>query len=197
MAKDLTHRLHIKDVDGSELRFLLMSQIPGGVLHRGKNEDVLYGAGAEQDYVLRLSHKKNDAVYRAEAGPALTEETLHSLAQRIETELKEPNGALVGRELLLSESPIEGYFRHDDRLQILPAPSDAPRSPVLPGISARHPFVLEVQYLASKNPAINTFRRLLVISQFELALTSFLRDQFAGQESQTVVSGLFLHLMTT
>ena len=55
---DLSDRLHVTEVDASELRFLLMNHIPGGALHRGNAEDVIYGAGGEDDFVLKLFHKK-------------------------------------------------------------------------------------------------------------------------------------------
>ncbi len=47
LPEDLLSWLHVKDVDADELRYLLMTDIRGGVLHHGGQQDVLYGAGAE------------------------------------------------------------------------------------------------------------------------------------------------------
>ena len=187
MTPSLTEELRVKKVDGAELRFLLMSHIKGGAFHIGKGADVLYGPSEQHDYVLKLLHKKNDVIYRAEAGPGLTDGFLGTLTQAIQTELIDSTSTLVGREILLSESPIKGYVNYDNRLQIQPAPTGAPRPTLIQGLSARHPFLLEVRFPASKNSTVNGFRRFKALSELELTLTSLLR----GSVRREVVRNTF------
>lgn len=187
MAPSLTEELRVKAVDGAELRFLLMSHIKGCAFHIGKGEDVLYGPSEQHDYVLKLLHKKNDVIYKAEPGLGLTDGLLGTLAQAIQTELIDCTGTLVGQEILLSESPIAGYVNYDNRVQIQPAPIDAPRPAFVQGLSARHPFLFQVRFPASKNSTVNGFRRFKALSELELALTALLR----GSVRRAIVSNTF------
>jgi len=177
LPEDLLSWLHVKDVDADELRYLLMTDIRGGVLHHGGQQDVLYGAGAENEFTfLKVRHDPaTDAIVAIEPGPELTFDLLENLRLRIEKELIESTTTMVGRAILLSESPLDGYFRYANTLQLLPVPPEAPRVVWAPGLSARHPFVLEVQFPGSTIPAINNFRRLKATLDFELTLGALIR----------------------
>lgn len=176
LRDDLLSRLHVNEVDADELRYLLMTRIPGGVLHVGGQRDVLYGAGGENDFALRLQHDPaTDAVVAVEPGPGLTPDLLDKLRESIEADLLNCVGDKIGRDVLLTESPIDGHFRYRDKFQIVPIPGDAPRAVWAPGKSARHPMVLEVSINASRNLAVNAFRKAKMTADVTLALNAFLR----------------------
>lgn len=160
-----------------------MSHIPGGALHTGDRADVIYGAGGEEDFVLKLFHGKTDAIWKVEPGPGLTEGLLEKLKDLIESDLIKSPGSLIGREMLLAESVVDGYFRYQDHLQLIPAPAEAPRPGPVSGLSARHPFVLEVRFQGSANSAINGFRRFRAARDLEFALTSLLRGSIRSARS--------------
>jgi hypothetical protein len=176
MPDDLMSGLHVNEADADELRYLLMTHIPGGVLHVGGQRDVLYGAGAENDFALKVQHDPaTDAIVTIEPGPGLNPELLENLRFRINTELIESTTPKVGREILLSESPVDGYFKHTDKFQLLPVPLEAPHIVAAPGVSARHPFVLEVPFPGSVNQSINNFRRLKTALDLELTFSALIR----------------------
>lgn len=176
LPDDLMSYLHVKEVDADELRYLLMTCIQGGVSHVGGQPEVRYGAGAENDFALRARHDPaTDAIVAMEPGPGLSPELLQNLRSRIQTELIESTRSKVGREILLSESPVDGHFKHTNKFQLLPVPLEAPHIVAAPGVSARHPFVLEVQFPCSVDQAINNFRRLKAALDIEMTLNALVR----------------------
>lgn len=181
--------LHVNEVNADELRYLLMTCIPGGVLHHEGQQDVLYGAGGENEFPpLMVRHDPaTDAIVAMEPGPGLTLDLLENLRLRIEKEIIESTTSKVGREILLSESPVDGHFKHHNRFQLLPVPLEAPHIVWAPGVSARHPFVLEVQFPGSVNGAINNFRRLKTALEIELTLNAL----FRGSIRSAMGSGRF------
>ncbi len=177
---DVGVALHLGQVDEVELRVLVESHCGGGVFHSGDSEEVLYGAGREEDFAFKFVHDSNDRIRSIERGPGLKPGELEILGQRIENELIATAGSLVGREILLSEKQVIGFFGYAGRFQVLPAPSGAPRPGPYPGLSARHPFVMEAEFAASSNPIINALRRSRILDELELVLNALLEGSICS-----------------
>lgn len=180
LGDDVGAALHLGQVDDVELRALVESHCGGGVFHAGDTQEVLYGARREEDFALKFVHDNNDRIRAIELGPGLKPSELEILGRRVENELIATAGTLVGREILLSEKQVIGFFGYAGRFQILPAPSGAPRPGPYPGLSARHPFVVEALFAASSNPTINRLRRSRILDELELVLNALLEGSICS-----------------
>jgi hypothetical protein len=102
--------------------------------------------------VLRYSKDRVTSIFR---GPGLSDQVYDELRDFVEEAVFRSPGTVIGRCYLFSECPVLGYWRHDNHLQILPAPPEAPRPSQR---MAPHPFILEFQFRGSLNSRIDSFR---------------------------------------
>ncbi len=164
--------LHIDKVEEVDLQWLLLDFFHGAFYDDSEAGVVFYPERNRAAVKLVYS---NDYRVRAIAGPTLSNGTLAELQRRLEAEILAPPTRRIGSEIFLSEKRVEGYFRHADLLQILPAPQDAPRAGLtLPGIYPRHPFVLEFSFDASANQTLSGLRKYRVRCELELVLSTLL-----------------------
>lgn len=146
------------NLDSTELRILLHELIGGigqadlGVVKLSKF--YLPMAGPSCRVMLTFKSKKVVAI---EPGPAFDAAQWREISSEIEhSVLAGPTG--VGREYSFSGRRVIGSWRGEhSRVQILPAPADAPSAPVE---LADHPFILEFPLRVARLHAVTNYRRL-------------------------------------
>jgi hypothetical protein len=83
---------------------------------------------------------------------------LSGLEKDIDEALYTDHGTEVGESYFFTNRPIEGTFRLDDTLQIIPIPDNAPQ--IEPKtLLAEHPVILQFTYDKSSHTHINFYRR--------------------------------------
>lgn len=144
-------------LDSQELRLLLNERIgrPGqSDCSSSPNKLFLPLAGSSCRVALTFHDKK---IVVIEPGPAFDPVQWERISEEIEKSVLA--GPLkVGREFSFSSFRVLGSWRGNrSKVQILPPPADAPRSPVE---MAEHPFILELPINASDYWPITNHRRL-------------------------------------
>lgn len=105
---------------------------------------------------LRAVFNRDGRLVALHAMPGLTEAALAAIRERVRVELVDTTGVGVGREVLFSLAPVQGWWRHHNRFQFLPVPPHAPRPKSL---YAHHPFLLEFSYDRAVNALSDHARR--------------------------------------
>lgn len=169
---NISTALHIDKLEEVDLQWLLLDFFHGAFYDDSEAGVVFYPERNRAAVKLVYS---NDYRVRAIAGPTLSNTTLAELQSRLEAEILAPPVRRIGREIFLSEKRVEGYFRHADLLQILPAPQDVPSADLkLPGMYPRYPFVLEFSFNASSNQILSDLRKYRVRCELEIVLNALL-----------------------
>lgn len=81
---------------------------------------------------------------------------IDGLRDQIVSELLTSAGTRVGTVVLFSQLPVDGWFKHETVLQILPAPNGAPRPKWL---LADHPFMLQFSFPSSSSSVVRNSRK--------------------------------------
>ncbi len=171
-TQNLYEVFHAGEVDQSELEQLFSEHFKGA-MHLSPDE-IVY-PGHETDHALRLRY--DDGLREVAAGPKLVDSDVETLKERIEKEILASEGTRVGRVVLFTKVPVEGYFRHRDEFQILPVPPEAPRPEFSMG---DHPFILEFRFAASSNWQIRHLRRAVLEREFELVMAGLFEFSTRG-----------------
>lgn len=150
VSKDISNEFRVGKVDEFELSLLL-----GGLFTSiiQKDNEVFYSRD-DKAWLVKLIYEKS-VLRKVEAGSELKNDEISSIQQQIDNNLLVDSCRRVGRAILFSLYPVEGYFRLDKLLQIIPAPDNAPRSKFL---GAEHPFAIEYLFSASNNKSIHIAR---------------------------------------
>ena len=176
--------LRIGQVKEVELRWLLIDFFRGALHDDTRAPGVVFYPNTDRA-AIKLIYKDRDLV-RAIAGPSLTRDTLEELRRRVDSEIISSAGRKIGVEVLLSEKPVEGYFRHKDSFQFMPLPADAPRPDLsLSGLYPRHPFLLEVSFEVSSNDVLSGLRKLWSYLKLELVLNALLDGSVSCTSTST------------
>ena len=132
-----------------------MSLLLGGLFTSiiQKDNEVFYSRD-DKAWSVKLIYEKS-VLKKVEASSELKNDEISSIQQQIDNDLLVNSCRRVGRAILFSLYPVEGYFRLDKLLQIIPAPDNAPRSKFL---GDEHPFVIEYLFFASNNKSIHIAR---------------------------------------
>ena len=162
----IAHDLHLHEVPGDELEAIIGSLLSHGRLDLGSSE-VIYSTHQSGDCALSL-HYDDGVLIDIQTGPACAEEMLDQLTAQVEHVLLVDEGTVVRRDIWFSIPKIEGYWRHGDTLQLLPAPPDAPGVPYEIG---EHPFVLETRVRRSSNGSIAIARAVERRRELQLVLS--------------------------
>jgi len=152
MERDITNLFLHESVDHLELLHIFQEHLGGGCLD---DEDVFLFPCSKQ-FALKVT-LADQRITKIERGTNFTAKQITELQLRIQLELREDQGIIVGRDILFHSWPVNGAFTSKMRqVQILPAPSTAPRPTVL---WADHPFVLEFTFRKSSNPQVTHYRQ--------------------------------------
>ena len=159
------------DVLGAELlpeldfRTVLASYFPEGAQQDPKV--VTYGRNGDTAIVARY---KDGRLRTLAAGPALKSEDVEAVAARVRAEAAETR-EYVHRSIVFSIRRPVGFWRYEDRFQLLPAPPGAPDVPEV----APHPLVLEFKVRRSVNDILRAVRWTDTETKLVLLLNALLR----------------------
>jgi hypothetical protein len=171
--------------DLGELHWLLLQRFKGAM--QPGPEEVVYPGNANR-YLVKVRFEQSRIVDIL-AGPDLTAAEIDCLANQIASELLTSSGTGVANVILFAHLPVDGWYKHRDFLQILPAPQDAPR----PGcLMADHPFLLQFIFPKSSNWAIQNIRKATRGREIALLLTGLLAGSISsggrGEHHWTLLS---------
>ena len=133
----LADELAITTVDHDGLVTLLATSFPLGEWH---GEDTVVYRAQTGEIAVTLRYRKSRLV-DVESGPGLSDETREKLREDVAT-LAAAHETVVWRDVFFNVLPVDGYWRYRDQWQIVPAPPQAPRPPV---VIADHPFIVELR----------------------------------------------------
>ena len=168
MPENLLPDLLLPNVDHLELLTVIQQHYRSS--RSTTDDDVVYPNA--DPYALKIRHK-DGRITMIEPGPVFSVQELEALQEKVRTQLVESPGTAVEVCIMFSSSPVKGSFTHPSgRVQILPAPPQAPRPPVL---YADHPFVLEFPIRQSHNGFITTQRRTRGVLEWTWILNVLLR----------------------
>lgn len=164
---DLTEALYVGNVDQGELEQVLLGVL-GMCAHLSANEVIYHRQ--DEPYALKLVYSVN-RLQSLEAGPGLKAGDLKKIREKIQSELLASSPQRIGRSVLFSTYPVNGYYQAAQFFQILPVPSQAPQ---LPFIVGGHPFLIEFTFRSSSNPTININRRMREASELTMLRNTIL-----------------------
>ncbi len=148
-----------------DFRTILAAHFPEGA--QPEHKVVTYGRNGDTAIVARY---KDGRLRTLEAGPALTPEDVEAVAARVRAEAAETR-EYVHRSIVFSIRRPIGFWRFEDRFQLLPAP---PEAPDVPGL-APHPLVLEFKVRRSADGTLSTMRWADTETKLVLLLNALLR----------------------
>lgn len=176
--RDITNDLEVTGVDSRELSSLLWTFFQGP-LEISKSQINFSKVGVSP--ILQMFFNKDHSLKSIQCASELSDDDLALIKQRIRDELLDQSLTKVGREILFSSFAVNGFFTIKNEMQILPVPANAPKQ-IFWGIG--HPFLLEFQYVASKNGFIDSFRRVQQISRISAILAVFLEGGIEQRQSR-------------
>ena len=136
----------------------------------------------QEGHLLDVVYGKDGRIASLEPTRASTAELLETLRARAETSFGPEAGYEVRRDLLFSVPRIEGFWRHRDDWQIIPAPPTAHDSSA---DSAEHPFVLEYRVRPSENMVIGFLRWRRRLWELHLVLSLLLRGSITRESVES------------
>jgi hypothetical protein len=148
-----------------DFRTILAGYFPAGAQQDPKI--VTYGRDRDTAIVARY---KDGRLRTLEAGPALKLEDVEAVAARVSAEAAETR-EYVHRSIVFSIRRPVGFWRFEDRFQLLPAPPGAPDVPEL----APHPLVLEFKVRRAVDDRLRTVRWADTETKLVLLLNALLR----------------------
>jgi hypothetical protein len=174
---------------------LLSQIIPIGVDHQEALEVIVAHFGgarcssecdvevpANGPIALRI-RTKGKHIIRIDAGPGLEADHISELRASIHSVLVESQEQFIAAQVLFSSQPVRGSYRsHNPDVQIIEAPSAAPRSSLQ---IADHPFVLEFRCSRTADPLISANRRSQLVRQWTDILNIVLISRLVVLEGQS------------
>ena len=176
VGSDISRDLQLGVVQQEEVGELLLDRFHGAG-GTGLRE-IRYPGDQADSYAVKLHYDKHGKLIRATAGPTLAEADLIDLKSKV-AELLADHGSQVGRVVLFTALPVNGWLRYRDDFQVLPVPAHAPKVPYL---AADHPFLLEFRFPATPNQMIAGERRKVRERELELLLNGMLFPGVYGLE---------------
>jgi hypothetical protein len=148
-----------------DFRTILAGYFPAGTQQDPKI--ITYGRDRDTAIVARY---KDGRLRTLEAGPALKPDDVEAVAAKVRAEAAETR-EYVHRSIVFSIRRPAGFWRFDDRFQLLPAPPDAPDVPEL----APRPLVLEFKVRHTVDDRLRTVRQADTETKLVLLLNALLR----------------------
>jgi hypothetical protein len=174
-AATLGDALRLGEVADEELTGIFGTVFP---LARWESNDRVNYFHSEQGHVLDVVYSKRGQILRFEPRPGLTDELVAELREHVDAAFAQDAGVEIRRGLLFGMPPVNGFWRHGDDWQILPAPPQAPRPRALMG---DHPFVLEYRVRSSSAFSVALMRRSRRYWELHLLLSLLLRGQITRE----------------
>lgn len=159
----LFERLHVADVDQSELEQLLLTHFSrsAGVSPR----EIHYLRGESNAVALLVRYDDEGELSAIEAGSALLSDDAARLEEKVARLLLKAVGDGIGQAVLFAYLPVTGHFRYGNRFQIVSMPDEAPRPSHLVG---DHPLLLQFTVPESEDFQTTNLRRQRVAREIEL-----------------------------
>ena len=164
---DLFQELSGGKVEQSELEQVFLTHF-GRASEVDQNTITYGGEGKNCSLVVMYT---DGTLTKISPGPLLKDADITALKAKIKDELLTPGPVRVGRQILFTAVPVEGWFRYNDVFQIVPVPPEAPRPGQLIG---DHPFLLEFRFTGSTNGMVRVLRRGIREREIELLLNGLL-----------------------
>ena len=143
-------------VHAKELSILLLEYF--GHAAQVSDFEVSYGKSGQEECLRLVYDGAHSASLRdIQVGPSWNSSDLQGLQSQIDQHLLKSTGERVGRIILFSPRVLTGWWRHSTKLQLLPAPVEAPR-PQFPAMGG-NPLRLEFAFPSSSSPSIAGLRR--------------------------------------
>ena len=150
--KDISDLFHLDEIDHDELLkvFELRYETCWSV-----SKDLI-SFPASHDFRLQIKIR-DGCIGKIFLGSSVSDTELNDLLCQIRIDCFAKNNVEIARDILFARRPVNGGFRFTTvPIQILPAPSEAPRPPQ---IYADHPFILEYPIRASSKLELRNWRR--------------------------------------
>jgi hypothetical protein len=151
-----------------ELLQVLLQHFEGSV-YPGTGREILYPR--DPPYALHVHFNKCGELTAAHAGEALTPDARRALLERINREFVASTGLGVNRQAYFSMAPVHGWWRYQDRFQILPVPEEAPKADF---VLLDHPFLIEFRYARAPDFFLDSCKRTRLVSKLALLLNALL-----------------------
>jgi len=151
----------------AELNWLLLLRFKGAM--QPCADEIVYPGHADQ-YSVKVRFGRLGIVDIL-AGPNLTAPEIDALGDQIAYELLTSNGTRIASVIPFAHLSVDGWYRHGNVLQILPAPKSAPR-PI--SLMADHPFLLQFSFPTSPNWAVRNIRKAARGGEISLLLSGLL-----------------------
>jgi len=174
-AATLGDALRLGEVADEELTGIFGTVFP---LARWKSNDRVNYFHSKHGHVLDVVYSKRGQILRFEPRPGLTDELVAELREHVDAAFAQDAGVEIRRSLLFGIPPVNGFWRHGDDWQILPAPPQAPRPEFLMG---DHPFVLEYRVRSSSAFSVALMRRSRRYWELHLLLSLVLRGRITRE----------------
>ncbi len=152
---DVREALHLVDgLEPSELYEEVFAHFGSAMSHEPQR--VTFPEDKKGEPALTLIYDPSlAAIVDAEVGPALAPEDLTSIERRVATDLLSSVREKVASIYMFSRIPMQAFWRWEHRLQLQPAPPEAPIGDTL---VAEYPLVLQVAFPGSTSNGINFIR---------------------------------------
>lgn len=106
-------------------------------------------------FAIKLVYSDHGYLTGVSTGPNMQDEQVTQLLDHVHRNFIDTGSHGIGRYILFTWHPIQGYWRYRDQIQVSPLPADAPRPPFLYG---EHPSLLEFRYSTVKEWTANGVR---------------------------------------
>ncbi|HUA85066.1 MAG TPA: hypothetical protein VMB85_14485 [Bryobacteraceae bacterium] len=167
--ENLFETLRASEMNSAELGEIVQSCLPGTRTRIGQQE-VIFGLESDDtSYAVKFVFGEHGIV-QIMPGPSLNAEQVVAIRGKVDRELREPAPVWIGTAVLFSVCRVAGWFRHRDKLQILPVPPDSPRALGLGG----EPFLVQFPLRGSSEWALNAMRREVEVQRAHLLLNALL-----------------------
>jgi hypothetical protein len=173
------HRyFHLDEVDHQELLMLLLTRF--GTAKPEGNADAYTFEAKDRSFTLTVrlgtSNKIKDV-----SGRGIPDAELRAIESEIARALTNERTG-VGQAVCFAWAPVTGTFRYQDKFQVIPVPSDAPR---LVATFGDHPFLLQFSYPECGEWSTNGFRRYRFAAAYA-RLLNFLCNRRIFQASRSL-----------
>jgi hypothetical protein len=166
-GNSIFERFRGASIDLAELHCLLLGRFRGAM--QPCQDEIVYPGHLTQ-YSVKIRFG-DSGIVDIQAGPNLTTTEIGSIESQIASDLLISDGQRTASIILFAHLPVNGWYRHGNLLQILPAPQNAPRPDFL---MADHPFLLQFSFSASCNWEIRNIRKATCGREIALLLTGLL-----------------------
>lgn len=178
-ADDLAAAVGLGNMPDEELIGILSGVLPLSRWESGRRVSYFH---PQEGHALDIVYGRDGKIIALEPATGLTTELLDDLRELASSVFDEPASYEVCRDPLFSVPRVQGYWRHRDEWQVLPAPPHAPD----PDFElAEHPFVLEYRIKSSSNHVVGLTRRRRRLWELHILLALLLRGRITREPSES------------